>query len=242
MRFKLEREKLFWFLAGLRRVLIRGAAVVVVLGVASFFFSRKLMFLLVNHVHVKLYYFNLSEVFFSSVEVAIYMAVFLSVPVILVLSWNEFKEHLRDKISRAYLYVVSAVFLFYLGSVFCYVVVLPSGIGFLLSYEGGAIKAAISTERFIHFCIAMVFAFGAAFELPIVMLILGRLGIVRSATLARTRRYAVLVIVIAASLITPTPDIYNMSLLAVPLYVLYEIGILLMKMGERSLTEKTKSV
>jgi sec-independent protein translocase protein TatC len=242
MRLNFEREKVFWFLACLRRVLTRGAAIAVVLAAASFFFSRKLILLLVDHVHVHLYYFNLSEVFFSTVEIAIYMGIFLSVPFIILMSWNEFKEQLRDKISRAYLYVAAAVFLFYLGSVFCYVVVLPSGIGFLLSYEGGALKAAISTEKFIHFCIAMIFAFGAAFELPIGMLICGRLGLVRSRTLSRTRRYAVLIIVVASSIITPTPDIYNMSLLAVPLYVLYEIGIILMKMGERSLTEKTKSV
>jgi sec-independent protein translocase protein TatC len=100
----------------------------------------------------------------------------------------------------------------------------------------------ISTEHFVHFCTAMIFAFGAAFELPILMLALGKLRVVSSRTLSRTRRYAVLVIVIAASVITPTPDIYNMSLLAVPLYVLYEIGILLMRLGERSLTAKHKSV
>jgi sec-independent protein translocase protein TatC len=144
--------------------------------------------------------------------------------------------------------VASSIFLFYLGSIFCYLVVLPSGISFLLSYQGGPIKAMISTERFVHFCVAMIFAFGGAFELPMLLLGLGKLGLVRSRTLSRTRRYAVLIIVIAASVITPTPDIYNMSLLAVPLYLLYEIGILLMRMAERGqpgkdgLTGSDKSV
>ncbi len=117
---------------------------------------------------------------------------------------------------------------------------LPSGIGFLLSYQGGVLKAMISTERFVHFCITMVFAFGAAFELPIILLVLGKLGIVTSKKLSKTRRYAVLIIVVAASVITPTPDVYNMSLLAVPLYLLYEIGIILMRIAERNQTKAAR--
>ena len=181
--------------------------------------------------HVTLYYFNLSEVFFSSVEIALYTGIFFSVPVIALIVWREFRGELRQRLLHGPLFVASSIFLFYLGSVFCYFVVLPSGITFLLSYQGGPVKAMISTERFVHFCVAMIFAFGAAFELPVLLLVLGKLGVVSYRTLSRTRRYAVLIIVVAASVITPTPDIYNMSLLAVPLYVLYEIGILLMRIG-----------
>jgi sec-independent protein translocase protein TatC len=231
---RIDREKLFRILYGARRVLYRGALVAACLAAASFVFSKKLIILLTQHVHVTLYYFNLSEVFFSTVEMAIYTGLFCATPIIVFLVWREFRDELREKLLHGYLYVVFAVVLFYVGSVFCYLVVLPSGIGFLLSYQGGALKAMISTERFVHFCITMVFAFGAAFELPIILLVLGKLGVVTSKKLSRTRRYAVLIIVIAASVITPTPDVYNMSLLAVPLYFLYEIGIILMRVGERS--------
>jgi sec-independent protein translocase protein TatC len=242
MQLKLEREKIFWLLDRARRVLYRSLLVAAVLSGGSFFFSRKIILVLCRHVHLKLYYFNLSEVFFSSVEIALYMGILLSVPIIALLLWHEFREVLAPKLHHGHLFVVFSIFLFYLGSIFCYLIVLPSGIGFLVSYQGGAIQAMISTERFVHFCVAMVFAFGGAFELPILLLILGKLGVVTSRTLSRTRRYAVLVIVIAASVITPTPDIYNMSLLAVPLYALYEIGILLLRIGERGLTAQGKSV
>ena len=231
---KIDREKIFRILYGARRVVFRGLFVAACLSAVSFFFSKKLIILLARHVHVTLYYFNLSEVFFSTVEMAIYTGLFCATPIIVFLVWREFRDELREKLLHGYLYVVFAVVLFYVGSVFCYLVVLPSGIGFLLSYQGGALKAMISTERFVHFCITMVFAFGAAFELPIILLVLGKLGVVTSKKLSRTRRYAVLIIVIAASVITPTPDVYNMSLLAVPLYFLYEIGIILMRVGERS--------
>ncbi len=248
MRFRPDREKVLRVAAGARRVLVPSLVAAGSLTAVSFFFSRKLILFLTHHAHVTLYYFNLSEVFFSSVEIALYTGIFFSVPVIAVIVWREFRGALRQKLLHGHLFVVSSILLFYLGSVFCYLVVLPSGITFLLSYQGDAVKAMISTERFVHFCVAMIFAFGAAFELPMLLLALGKLGVVSSKTLSGTRRYAVLAIVIAASVITPTPDIYNMSLLAIPLYVLYEIGILLMRMGERGpagkdeLTAKHKSV
>jgi sec-independent protein translocase protein TatC len=234
MRLKIDREKLFWLLAGIRLVLLQSVIAAAVLSAASFVFAKKLLLLLARHTHTNLYYFTLSEVFFSSLEIAVYTGLFLSLPVILFLAWRQFRGYLSGKIGHAYLFVIFSVLLFYLGCAFSYMVALPNGISFLISYEGGALKAMISTDRFVHFCVAMTFAFGAAFELPVIMLLLGKLGLVRSRTLTRTRRYAVLIVVIAASIITPTPDIYNMSLLAVPLYVLYEIGILLLKMGERS--------
>jgi sec-independent protein translocase protein TatC len=91
----------------------------------------------------------------------------------------------------------------------------------------------ISVERFVGFASAMIFAFGIAFEVPVILLGLNKKGIVKSKALTRTRKYAILVITIASAVITPTPDVYNMILLAVPAYILYEIGILLMKMNER---------
>jgi sec-independent protein translocase protein TatC len=242
MNYRLEPAQIVWLLTGVRKVLVKSVIAAVVAGAAAFFFSRFLLLALVRHVNVTLYYFNLTEVFFSSVEIAIYCGIFLCVPVIVVLVWRQFRDALRGKTTRGYLFVIFFIVLFYTGAVFCYLVVLPSGIGFLLSYEGGAIKAMMSTERFVRFCITMIFAFGAAFELPIFMLLLGKVGLVTSRTLSRTRRYAILSIVIAASVITPTPDIHNMSLLAVPLYILYEIGIFLMRMAERNLTPQNKSV
>jgi sec-independent protein translocase protein TatC len=227
------REEIIVCLEALRRTLLRTIVVAGIASVLSFFFSKKLALLLIKMVHVKVYYFTLPEVLFASVELAIYCGIFLSVPVAGFIGWREFRPFLEQKKIHSHLFAGVAIVLFYIGSLFCLVVALPNGISFLLSYEGGAIKAMISIKRLIAFCVAMMFGFGFAFELPLALLLLSKLGIVTSRTLAKGRRYAVLFIVIAASVITPTPDVYNMSLLAVPLYVLYELGLLFVRMSER---------
>jgi sec-independent protein translocase protein TatC len=91
----------------------------------------------------------------------------------------------------------------------------------------------ISVEKFLLFCVAMIFAFGVTFEIPIIMMVLGKTGIVKSQALVKRRRYAIFAVTVAAALITPTPDVYNMALLAIPMYVLYEAGIVLMKLTEK---------
>jgi sec-independent protein translocase protein TatC len=227
------REEIVICLEALRRTLLRTIIVAGVASVLSFLFSKKLALLLIKMVHVKVYYFTLPEVLFASVELAIYSGIFLSVPVAGFIGWREFRPFLEQKKIHSHLFAGVAILLFYIGSLFCLFVALPNGISFLLSYEGGAVKAMISIKRLIAFCVAMMFGFGFAFELPLALLLLSKLGIVTSRTLAKGRRYAVLFIVIAASVITPTPDIYNMSLLAVPLYVLYELGLLFVRMSER---------
>lgn len=233
----MERAEIAFCLEALRKVLLRSLIVVGVIGLVSFFFSKRLILLLVESVQVKAYYFSLPEAFLATVELAIYVGIFASVPAIGVIAWREFRPILERRRIRGHILVASAILLFYLGSIFCLTVVLPSGISFLLSYQGGVVKAMISIKRLVLFCAAMMFAFGCAFELPLILLLLSRLGMVKSRTLTKGRRFAVLFIVITASVITPTPDIYNMSLLAVPLYVLYEFGIALVKVSEKRTVE-----
>jgi sec-independent protein translocase protein TatC len=229
----MEREKIISFLADLRRVILRSLGVVVVSGAISFFCAKDIIKLLLKVVNLQVYYLSLPEVFFTTVEIGLYGGIFFAFPFIVYLTWHELKGVLGIKPMYGYLFIFLAVVLFYGGSLFCYQFVLPSGIKFLLSYEGGTIRAMISVKRFVLFCTAMIFAFGVTFEIPIIMMALGKIGIVKSRSLSKTRRYAILVVTVAAALITPTPDIYNMMLLAVPMYILYEVGILLMKIVEK---------
>jgi sec-independent protein translocase protein TatC len=229
----MEREKIISFLTGFRRVVLRSLVAVVISGIVSFVFAKDIIRLLQKITGVEVYYLTLPEVFFTTVKLACYGGIFLSLPFVIYLVWYELKGAIGIRPLYGYLLIFSAIVLFYGGSFFCYSFVLPSGIKFLLSYEGGAIKAMISVERYVVFCTAMIFAFGITFEIPIIMIALGKMGIITSRMLSKTRRFAILFIAIAAALITPTPDVYNMMLLGVPMYILYEVGILLTRIVER---------
>ncbi len=229
----MNRELIIHSLTGARKYLFKALAVVALSTIVSFLFSKDLIRLLLKSVNIQIYYLSFPEVFLASVELSMYAGVFFAFPLLVYLIWHEFRASTRLTWTQGCVFMIFAVLLFYTGSIFCYRVVLPSGISFLLGYGTGHIKAMISVQRFVVFCSAMIFAFGITFEVPIVLLILSKVGILKSGTLVRTRRYAILIITIASALITPTPDVYNMMLLAVPTYILFEIGILLMKLNEK---------
>lgn len=230
----MEREKIVPILKASKRFVYKALIAIVISGIFSFFYSRGLLGLLLKKADIKIYYLSLPEVFLSSIELSIYAGLFFAIPLVIYLAWYEFRGMTGFKTFQGYAFILSAIALFYGGSFFCYSIVLPSGINFLIDYgKGNNIMAMISMQRFVVFCSAMIFAFGLTFEVPIVLLMLGKMGLVRSTTLTKTRRFAALFIVIGASIITPTPDIYNMAFLAVPTYLLYEVGILLMKMNEK---------
>ncbi|MCJ7601425.1 MAG: twin-arginine translocase subunit TatC, partial [Desulfobulbaceae bacterium] len=119
--------------------------------------------------------------------------------------------------------------LFYIGTLFCYFVTLPFGVKFLLGFESELLKSVISVGKFVSFVTIFVLAFGLIFELPIFMVFFARAGICPRSTFEKSRRYAVLFISIVASLLTPTPDVVNMLLMGGPLYLLYEMGIVVLK-------------
>ena len=229
----MEREKLLHILTSLKRFSLKGLIVVAFSSIVCFMFFKGILNLLLKTVNIKVYYFAFPEVFFSSVELAIYTGVFFSLPVLIVLAWYEFKGFIKLKASEGWFFVIFSILLFYTGSLFCYFIVLQSGLAFLLGYEGDALKAMISVEKFIKFSSAMIFAFGITFEVPVILIALNKMGIVKASTLAKKRRFAILFITIASAIITPTPDLYNMMLLAVPTYILYEISIIIMKIGEK---------
>lgn len=230
----MERESIVLLLRASKKFIYKALIAIVATGFLSFFYSKGLLNLLLKKADIKLYFLSLPEVFLSSIELSIYAGLFFAIPIVIYLAWYEFHRVTGIKAIRGYMYIIASIVLFYTGSLFCYSVVLPSGIKFLIDYgKGNDIMAMISMQRFVVFCAAMIFAFGLTFEVPIVLLMLGKVGLVRSQTLTKTRRFAVLFIVIGAAIITPTPDIYNMALLAIPTYLLYEIGILFMKANER---------
>ena len=94
----------------------------------------------------------------------------------------------------------------------------------------------ISVDKYVSFCTAFIFGFGLTFELPLILALLSYIKVVNAAFLTRNRRYAILLIAIVSAVVTPTPDVFNMALMGGPLYILFEIGVILVKIIERKRT------
>jgi len=127
---------------------------------------------------------------------------------------------------------LASVVLFYAGVLFCLNISLPYGVQFLLEFEGPHLEAIISVRKFAAFCLLFLFGFGIIFEMPLAMILLGRIGVLTHHALARNRRYAILALTIISAVLTPTPDAFNLAMMAVPLYLLFEIGLIGMRLGK----------
>lgn len=176
-----------------------------------------------------------TEAFFAHLTVAFLAGVFLSLPLTLYQAWMFVAPGLLEREKRFALpFVVSSVSLFVLGAAFCYYVVLWFAVNFL---SGGwwseYIESRWTVGSYISFVFWLFLAFGISFQMPLVAILLTRMGVVTPATLTRNRRYAVVFMVIIAAVVTPTADPLNMGLLAVPLLILYEISILLSRVVYR---------
>ena len=100
----------------------------------------------------------------------------------------------------------------------------------LLEFQNENLKAVISISRFTNFILNFLLAFGLVFELPVFMIFTAKVGLLSNKTFKKNRRYAILAIAILAAVLTPTPDVVNMVLMGLPLYVLYEAGIVLIQL------------
>lgn len=173
----------------------------------------------------KLVYLHPTEAFFTYFKVSLWGGFFLALPVMLYHVWKFVALGLTplERKNIAVFAPLSFV-LFLLGSCFALFLAIPLALKFLIDFGAGWAEPMLSLNQYLSFVGWLLLAFGLAFELPVVILFLVKLKIVTARTLAVYRRQAVLLIFIAAAILTPTPDIFTQLLLAVPLMVLYEIG------------------
>ena len=134
-------------------------------------------------------------------------------------------------------FVVSSVFLFGIGTTFAYLT-LPAGLGFLIDIGGGSLVPFFEADTYINFVGLVVIAFGLTFELPLVLLFLGLAGVISVAWLRKHRRIAIILIALLAAVVTPSQDPYTFLAMAVPLYGLYEVTILILRLVERRRAKK----
>jgi sec-independent protein translocase protein TatC len=182
-----------------------------------------------------------AEAFWVHLKISLITGLILALPVIFHQVWKFISPGLLQREKKyAIPFIIIATGLFFFGTVFCFVIVLPFAMKFLLSYKTASLTPMISIERYIDFCLKFILAFGAVFELPVIIVFLTRTGIVSYQTLAKNRKYAVLLAFVTAAILTPTPDAFNQTLMAVPIIFLYEGGLLVSKLFVKRKSEDDK--
>ena len=199
-----------------------------VLTLGLFLLSANLLQFMQGHLNEKLYFFSVAAPFLAHVKVSFCGALYLLMPWIMYIIWKGIGLPFGLIGHKLFWFVLMTSILFYAGSLFCFMVTLPYGVSFLLGFQSAELKAVISVDRFVNFVTLFILAFGLIFELPVFMIFSAGVGVSRK-VFEKNRRYAILVIAILAALLTPTPDVLNMALMGGPLYLLYEAGILVIR-------------
>ncbi len=193
-------------------------------------FSQKIMDYLARPIQQSghtLVFLSLTEAFWVQMKVAVIVGLFIAAPVILWQVWAFVAPGLYEHEKRyATPFVIIGSLLFIGGGVFSLKVVTPFATQFLLSYARPGLQPMISIGSYIDFLLKFTLAFGAVFELPLAITLLARMGVVNAKVLAKNRKYAILGAFIAGAVLTPTPDAFNQTLMAGPLIILYEVGII----------------
>ena len=226
----LDREKLIEAFENFRTKLIRLAVVLGLLTALGYWQAPLIAAVLQRPSELPLVYYAPGEAFLTNLKLGFFAAVFVLAPVIFFLVWNSFAFYVTPYSRRYAAPVVAAASgLFIGGAYLCYALVLPFGLTFLMGFGGEVADPQLSVDRYFSFVLMMSFAFGVFFELPLIMLLLGKAGLVNARMLSRYRRYAILAIVTVAAIITPTTDAYTLALMAGPLLILYEVSIALVR-------------
>jgi sec-independent protein translocase protein TatC len=191
-------------------------------------FSLKMPFVIIKNTNPSqgLVFLAPAEALWMHIKISLISGFVISSPIIFYEAWRFVSPGLLTKEKKYALpFVIITTSLFLMGAVFCFIIVLPFAIKFLLTYKTETIKPMLSVGRYIDFCLKFIIAFGAIFQLPVILVFLTKTGIVTPDFLSKNRKYAILLAFVIAAILTPTPDAFNQTIMALPMILLYEAGI-----------------
>lgn len=196
---------------------------------ASYAFSQQILAFLQRPMPTHLVFIAPTEAFFVNLKVALYAGIFLSTPLILFQAWQFVAPGLYEHERRYSLpFLIVSTLLFLVGALFAYVVILPLALHFLIAQGGELWQPNITLSNYLSFCIRVIMAAGLIFEFPVLMYFLTKIGVVTPEFLVQNRKYALLAAFVISAVLTP-PDVFSQVLLAVPLFLLFEVSIYVAK-------------
>ena len=239
-----ERDKelsLVQHLGELRtRLMVASLAVLITTGISFAFATNMIRLLLIpvdcsfiptfvcDATPTKLIALSPTENFTTYMRVALFTGIALAMPVILYEIYAYIDPALLPKERRFIRFLgIPIILLFLLGMAFCYFVLLPNAIKFLISFGSDVIQNQLRASDYLSFVTTFILGLGIVFETPVVIYALVRVHVVRRSWLAKQRRYVFLLVFVIGAIITPTPDPFNQTLVAIPMYLLFELGLFL---------------
>ncbi|MDE2030461.1 MAG: twin-arginine translocase subunit TatC [Alphaproteobacteria bacterium] len=240
------RQPLLAHLIELRRRLIYSLGAVLVGFAVSYAFAPEIYAFLVHPLavasegeHRRMIYTGLTEAFTTYIKLALWTGCFAAFPVIAAQVWMFVAPGLYKEERKAFLpFLLATPVFFLIGASVAYYLVFPTAWRFFLSFqmpgttESLPIQLEARVSEYLSLSMTVIFAFGMAFELPVILVLLARAGIVSAAKLAAFRRFAIILVFVFAAILTP-PDLVSMLSLALPMMLLYELSILGAKWAEK---------
>jgi sec-independent protein translocase protein TatC len=213
---------------------LRHRLIVIVVGIGvgfavSYGFSQQILLFLQRPMPTRLVFIAPTEAFFVNLKAAFFAAVFLSTPLILFQVWKFVAPGLYEHERRySFPFLIISTVLFVVGGLFAYFVILPLTLHFLISQGRDLWQPNITLSNYLSFAMKIILAAGLLFEFPVLMYFLTKIGIVTPEFLVKNRKYAFLAAFIIAAILTP-PDVFSQVLLALPLFLLFEVSIFVAK-------------
>ena len=175
-----------------------------------------------------------SDAFMARVTLALWGGFFLALPVIFYQLWQFVAAGLKEREKRyVIIFAPVSIILFLIGAIFAYFVAVPMAMQFLMSFSSELMVPMITVKNYISFVGTLMLGFGVVFELPLILMFLTKIGIATPEFLVQKRRHAIVLILIVSAILTP-PDIISQLIMAIPLIVLYELGIIVSKITYRN--------
>src|SRR5512138_2997038 len=217
------------------RLMVAAIAVVVTTAIAFFFTTDIIKLLTVPAGNVPLITLSPTENFTTYMRVALFSGIALAMPVILYEIYAYIDPALMPNERKLALRMGPFILLLFIGGMlFCYFLLLPNAVTFLTHFASEVFVNQLRASEYLSFVTTFILGMGLVFEMPVIIYALVRLHVVRRSWLAKQRRYVFLLVFVVGAIITPTPDPFNQTLVAVPMYLLFELGLFLSRFAARS--------
>ena len=178
----------------------------------------------------RLYYLQPAEAFFTYIKIAIFAGFLLALPVVFYQAWKFILPALTVRERTVIgLLVPSSVLLFFAGLAFSFFLVLPAALQFFVGFSTENLQPMFTLHQYFDFVLAFILPFGAVFELPLLVIVFAKLGFVSSKFLQSKQRIVIFLAFVVGAVVSPTPDIFTQSMIAVPLILLYELSYLVVR-------------